>query len=450
VGKTLAVATSLQEAYKGRSVRAIVVAPLSVCPTWAGLLEEMGFPVLRAYAGKTGNQARARMLADVRAFSEGVIVIGWRRIASRNETERRQRRTSEITETLVGWNPDAVILDESHNMASPSADQAKAARRLAWKARWVRLLTGTPAPNHFGNLWGQLVALDKAAFYPSYERFAQRYLIRDAMFPKMVKGHINETELQANMLPFVGILRREDCFGPDQWVTDVRALELPDNIQALYDELAQSWLLAEPDLEVSAEHILARLTRLQQIASGYVTDDAGETKHLHDVKTQAALSDLEEIVESGEKALVFHRFTWEGDAIEKGARSLGVPVLRIGGDVAAGLRQNIIDTMKQPGAKICIVQSQSGGVGTDFSEVPYQLVLSQTFSFVIEEQAHDRTYKPNTQRFVTYYRVKNTVDEFIASVLESKVAIHNAVRQADRATMAFGKLRRPSLRKRAS
>ena len=103
--------------------------------------------------------------------------------------------------------------------------------------------------------------------------------------------------------------------------------------------------------------------------------------------------------------------------------------------------------MELPGAKIAMVQTRSGGVGISFAEVPYQLVLSQSFSFTDEEQARQRTYKPKQARFITYYRAKNTVDEFLAEVLETKTDIHEAVTNADLREMAFGRIKRSKLKK---
>lgn len=431
-----------------RELRGLIVTPLSVGPQWADLLEAYGFTVQRLYADQNRAQVLARIKKAKRTGS--VLVVSWRRIASQTKDERRAGKCA-MTEALLDFAPDCLVLDEAHEMAQVSSRQGRAARRLAWHTPWVRELTGTPSPNHYGNLWGQLVALDREEFGRSYEAFAQRYLVRDAMFPSRVLAHINTAELQAKILKYVSIVRRQDVFGPDQWVEDTKYIDLPPKARETYEKLAQAWLVDDPEsaMRVDATHILKRLMRLQQVAAGYAPGDDGQVYELHTEKLDLVQEDIGNIVRAGEKAIVFHRFKWEGESLYKRALTLGVPVHRIHGEVNAGDRAKVLAAMEQSQAQIAIVQTKSGGVGISFAEVPYQLVVSRSFSLTAEEQAHDRTYKPNTQRFVTYYEARNTVDEFISSVQANKQNIHRAVMHADREVMAYGRIKHTSMTKRS-
>ena len=433
---------------KAGKTTGIIVAPLSVCPQWQDLFEGEGFTVV---AGHSLTRP-ALLRAILQVTGKYVIIVPWRKIASQTGDERKHKRQSGILTCLLDKQVQAVILDESHNMASPSADQAKAARKIAWQAEWVRLLTGTPSPNHYGSLWGQLVALDRNAFCTSYEKYAQRYLIRDTMFRNRVLGHLGtvETHLRPTMLPFVSIIRREDVFGPDCFIEQVKYVELPVAIKSIYNTLASKWLIVDPALggfEVDASQVLKRLIRLQQVASGYVPSDDGVLHDLHTAKLDTLEEDLQNIVMSDERAVVFYRFRWERDQLLKIGKRLQVPIYEISGGTPVADRATCLAAMELPGAKIAMVQTRSGGVGISFAEVPYQLVLSQSFSFTDEEQARQRTYKPKQARFITYYRAKNTVDEFLAEVLETKTDIHEAVTNADLREMAFGRIKRSKLKK---
>ena len=57
---------------------------------------------------------------------------------------------------------------------------------------------------------------------------------------------------------------------------------------------------------------------------------------------------------------------------------------------------------------------------------------SQTFSFVLEEQSRDRVYKRDVggaaaARYVTYYRVEKSIEDFIAETIMRKVPMHKAI-----------------------
>lgn len=353
-----------------------------------------------------------------------------------------------MVEDVKKWRPDALIVDEAHRHKSPSAKRARAMRRLAWGTPWVRLLTGTPTPNHLGDIWGQMSALDPEEWGKSYEKFAGRYLIRDSMFPSKVLGYRFEDELQARMLRYASIVRREDVFGPDTWQIVRRRIPLPPKARAAYNDLVTRWSTeVSSEGTVNADHILKRLTRLQQLAAGYLPTEEGDVVEVHRAKVDAVLADLGEIAEAGEKAVLFHRFRWEG---EKYLESIGksVPCIRIDGSVSAGLRDRAVNYFAgHVGAMVAVVQTQSGGVGISFATAQHALFTSRGFSFTDDEQARDRIYKPGARRVVTYYEAENTVDDYIANVLAQKANVHDAVRHADWRTMAFGERKKKSLAK---
>lgn len=407
-----------------RPKRALICCPLIVAPLWEAQLEpyELG-PIVNLYSGPL--QERLGRLS-----TDGIAIANYDVLRS-------------CVDVLIGWRPTALIGDESHLLKSPSAKRARAFRRLAWRADYVRLLTGTPTPNHYGDLWGQMVALDKTEWGTSYERFAQRYLIRDSMFPSVVLGHRNVDELQARMLRYTTIVRRDDAFGPDTWQTVTRTVQMPPKAQHLYDKLVRDWLLHEHNVE--AAHVLKRLVRLQQLASGYLPNEDGEVLELHDAKVEAVLADLDEIVESGEKAVVFHRFRWEGEryAREIAARFPDTGLVVINGDTAVALRAALLEAFRaSEGPVVAVVQTQSGGVGISFATATHALFVSRGFSFTDDEQARDRIYAPKARRCVTYYECGGTVDEYISAVLGTKQNVHEAVVRADIEALAYGFIRK--------
>jgi SNF2 family DNA or RNA helicase len=425
--------------------RGIVVAPLSVCPAWTRELTLWGFTPISIY--DMGRESAIEAMRAAYKGDGGFVVTSWRRIAAKTPQERKEGKECRMLRALLAYRAHGLIVDESDNAASPSSAQARGVRRIAKQTEWVRLLTGTPSPNHFGNLWGQLVMLHPTLFGKSYREFASRYLILDQMFPSRVLGHKNVEELQALMMPFVSLARREDIFGPDQWIENTVNVALPAQARMLYDKLASEWVVDDPEFgRIDASSVLKRLVRLQQVASGYAPDDMGAVRVLHTAKVDAIVDDLEDIVKQGDKAVVFHRFRREGDDIAARTAKFA-QVYRINGDVPVDERQRAIDAMAAPGPRVAIVQTLSGGVGVSFAEVPYQLVASQSFSYRDEDQAHDRTFKPGHARFVTYYRTEGTVDDFIAEALAGKKDVNDAVRNADKQTMSFGRIYRPRMRK---
>lgn len=182
--------------------------------------------------------------------------------------------------------------------------------------------------------------------------------------------------------------------------------------------------------------------RLQQLAAGYLTGDERVPVDIHAAKVDAVLADLDEIMESGEKAVVFHRFAHEGANLYN-AISARYGTFKIDGSTPSSKREEYINRFRdEDGPSVMVAQTQSAGIGVSFAEARHVLFTSLDFSFADHLQARDRVYKPGENRCVTYYLADNTVDEYIKKVLDAKGSVHEAVRTADIQGMAYGKFKK--------
>jgi hypothetical protein len=444
VGKTRATIESMVRA--GGFRRAVVLAPLAVAPFWLKQLREAGFEARDGFSG-TMQQVGTELEMD---RPEGVLVLNYERLP-----DRYYARTNTIVpgllDTVLAWKPQALVADESHYIKGPTTDHAKAARRIAKRAGWVRLLTGTPSPNDYGDLWGQLVCVDDRPLpdgWGSWTAFKNRHLVMDAVYPSRRVGHVNIPELQARLVRDARFVRREDVFGADQYQEIERLVTLPDRAMEMYRTLARQWIVESPEDfgRCKADHILTRLVRLQQLAAGFLPDEGGMLHEVHDAKVKAVAADLDEIIESREKVVIFHKYRWEGARYLELAQSLlgrGGVALQIGGDTPTAERERAKDLFNEtPRPAILVAQTQSAGIGISLAEATHAFFTTQTFSFAAEDQARDRIYKPGVPRVVTHFITEGTVDEYIRDIIATKSNIHESVRLADRQEMVHGKLRR--------
>jgi len=431
LGKTLGTTISLREL---DATQALVSAPSKVCPIWMDVLRKGGLESHPLYR-MTGAQIEA-FLRNRRSW-QGVAVVNRDKLPVCAKYGR-----------YVG----AFVADEVHNYSTPGARRGRAYRKLARSVPWVRGLTGTPTPKHYGSLWGQLMPFDPQRWDTSYERFDRRYILRTGMFDKVV-GFDHEAELQQMMLDVAAIYRREDIFGPDSWQVVQRDVELPGKVWDLYRKLAREWVIDDPSFgTLSAAQAGVRMMRFQQITSGFVPDFTSENPEptpieLHRAKHELLIEDMGEIVQSDEKIAVFHRFVPEGRlAVEMIREEYGAacPVFAINGDTdddEAFRSANGFNATE--GSAAIVVQLQSGSEGINLQEAAYIATLSRTMSFIEDEQARDRCYKRGptggVPRVIMHYEVPGTVDEHISQdILQPKRMLHEAVRNADRETIVFG------------
>jgi hypothetical protein len=441
LGKTMAEAVGMRGAFDYFDTRrGLVSAPLRVLPIWRDWLIRCDLDPIDGYSMPT-----AQVADLLKRKPNGVLLLNHdrlgnvRRSASGNPTKR-----AALLDPMLRWlGGGCFIADEAHMLSTPSSNRGRASRRLAAAAAWVRTLTGTPAPNHLGNVWGQLVGLDANAF-GTYGDFKARFLIVNPRFESQVIGYRNIDELRALLLNYVTLVRREDVFGPDHWQEVIRELELPPAARALYDRLARDWMLEE--LNLNTTNILSRMTRFQQLTSGFLPDASmgeGGLREIHRAKINAILGDLGEPMAAGQKAVIFHRFLWEAAELRKELTSWGVAVYKIDGTVGAAETASIVANFRIiPRPTVVTIQLQAGGSGLDLSEADHVLFASESFSFVDFEQARDRAFKPGKPRVVGRYHMRDTVDEYIMDLLSRKQNLHNALRHADKERMVFGRATR--------
>ena len=394
----------------------VVSAPLRVCPLWVESLEAQGLSVISAFDRPT-----SQTKAALRRGWTGVLVINVDKLHP-------------LRDVLV--HAQAFICDEVHETSSQSSQRGRAARMIARRVKFYRGLTGTAITNHHGSLWAPLVMAGE--FSGSWGSFMDEYTRRDTYFPSKVLEHLKPAELYVRVLRCSKIVRREDVFGPDTFQTIKRDIILPPEARALYTKLRRDWVLDEGRIQVDGTHTLARMTRLQQLTSGFLPNEDGGYETVHTAKIDAALGDLDEVFAEGEKAVIFHRFILEGQAmVEAIQRTTRVPTYVINGSLSAAESESQRAAFtRRKGAAAIVVQIQSGAVGISLAEATHALYLSRTFSFVRDEQSRDRIYKPGCVRTITHYACPHSVDTFIAKALSEKRDVHEALRYADVATIA--------------
>jgi SNF2 family DNA or RNA helicase len=399
LGKTLAASESLSRVSHSTS-RVLVVCPLVVSGMWARHLAERG------------------TCGEIR-------VINFDRLSGQ-------------LAALKKWGPTHVIVDESHYIKGVSSQRGRAVRALCRDAAWVRLLTGTPAPNHYGDLWGQLAALDEEVWGRYFKSFRERYLICDPIFPTRVLGHQNVDELMERLKPYVTWVKRSDVFGPDRWQESICDVPLSKEAGKLYYQLAKAWIAEDPG--ITATHTLSRMTKLRQCTTGVVIADDKQPHIIDSGKLKAVMRDVLDIRGIGEKCVIFYQYAGEGAEYLKALENLrpGVPYGVIRGDTPLAERDRLVERSAAPGPFALLVQMKAGGIGITLRHIQHALVPTLTFSYAEYKQAIDRIYSPDESRSVTHYMSPGTIDEFLMKTLQRKEEVNHVLQRASIASIAFG------------
>lgn len=394
-GKTFPVLFRLAElSASGRASSALVVAPKAVCASWeakVGMLSE--------------GQRDALSRLDMRIVSYDTM---WRR------------------KELYGGSWDVLVLDESHFVKSPSAKRTKACLRVAAKARYRYILTGTPTSNgQLCNLWSQLAVVDPVVVecgngqrnvYPaclggdSYYKWLERAAYLN-QWHKPYK-YRNVSELQEVIGGLSYRITKEECLDlPEKLPDEVLHVGLPPDAGRLYREMARS--SAIESLDTLAGNPLTRSLRLRQICSGFLETDSGERVELGCGKL-AALGDLLSDFEG--KVVVFCEFRRSIDAVARSLESHGRRTVVLDGR-SSGDEWVAFQEGPSVGAIVC--QYQSGSAGIDLYAADTCVFFEPTLRSDLNEQAKDRIHRAGQTRPCSYYYLlaDGTVERAIYSAL---------------------------------
>jgi SNF2 family DNA or RNA helicase len=316
-----------------------------------------------------------------------------------------------------------VILDEAQNIKNPETRQARAARSLP--AGYRVAMTGTPVENNVGDLWSVMEYLNPG-FLGSREDFRRKFFVpiqalRDADAAERLK------RLTA---PFV--LRRLK--------TDRSIIaDLPEKMEMkvfcmLTREQASLYKAVAAEAEQAMESaegiqrkglILATLSKLKQVCNHpaqFLGDNSAIEGRSGKLARLAEM--LEEILEVGDRALVFSQFSEMGEILRRHLQeTFGQEVLFLHGAVPKKRRDEMVERFQDvKGPRIFVLSLKAGGTGLNLTSANHVFHFDRWWNPAVENQATDRAFRIGQRRNVQVHKFlcAGTLEEKIDEMIESK------------------------------
>jgi len=145
---------------------------------------------------------------------------------------------------------------------------------------------------------------------------------------------------------------------------------------------------------------------------------------------------LEELLEAGEKALVFTQYLGTLELLEAAIKEARpeVDVLKLTGGLARELRDLVVQRFQsEANCRVLLCTLGAGGVGLNLTAAAHVVHFDRCWNPAREAQATDRAHRLGQRRSVMVHRLvaRNTLEERIASVLERKAVLANEVVPAE-------------------
>jgi SNF2 family DNA or RNA helicase len=329
-----------------------------------------------------------------------------------------------------------VVIDEAQAIKNPSAKQSQAARDLGRpgkNARFRIALTGTPVENRVSELWALMDFLNPRVLGDE-PFFRQRYRVPIERYGDMSSLR----DLKARVGPF--ILRRLKT--DKAIITDlpekVELLEwvglAPEQVK-LYRKTVDESLDAIARAPLGKKHgqVLALLTKLKQICNHpalALKEDVVDSGFAgRSAKVQRLEEILEEVIEAGDRALLFTQFAEWGHLLKAYLQQRwrrDVPFLH--GGTSKTERQAMVDRFQEDprGPQLFLLSLKAGGVGLNLTRASHVFHIDRWWNPAVENQATDRAYRIGQQnrvlvhKFITSGSVEERIDRMIRE--KSKLA----------------------------
>ncbi len=417
-GKTLTSIGIVGNLWQQKQIRRLlIVAPLSILGVW-----EDEFRKFAAFdyslAVLEGNGARkADTIRHMTGTALQVLVVNY-------ESAWR------LEKDLAKWQPDMIVCDEGHKIKTHNIAASKALHRLAMKARYRLLLTGTVITNKPVDVFSQYKFADSKVYGSSFYIFRNRYfdMVGYGNYTPVMKKAM-EAEFTERLHSIAFRATKAECLDLPEFTDIVQRVELEPAASRIYRQLVKDSYAELSEGSVTVTNVLTRLLRLSQLTGGFVgNDDDATTEQVSSAKLDA-LSDLLDSAENdGYKLVIIARFIPEIHAIERLLQKKGLRYAMIHGGVTDRPAQ-IEAFQNDPDVRVFIGQIATAGLGITLTSASTMVFYSLDYSMSNYEQTRARIHRVGQKHPCTYIHLvaRGTVDEKVLAALQDKANLAKAL-----------------------
>ena len=322
-----------------------------------------------------------------------------------------------------------MVIDEAQNIKNQTTAQTKAAVSLTADTKIA--LSGTPVENRLSEFWS-IMNFVNAGYFGSLKKFSENY----ANPIQNLGDKVCAERLKKSAAPFM--MRR---LKTDKTIIN----DLPDKIEqnefaqltaqqaAVYESTLQEAMTAIKGIEQTDSQslfkrqglILQMILALKQICNHpalFLKNkdfDPGLSG-----KAEMFLSLVDNIIESGQKAIVFTQFKEMGDMLsEMVFQQTGKRPLFLHGGCSVEQRKQMVEKFQtQRQHQIFILSLKAAGTGLNLTAASHVIHYDLWWNPAVEAQATDRAYRIGQHQNVMVHRfiTQNTFEEKIDKMIQDK------------------------------
>lgn len=303
----------------------------------------------------------------------------------------------------------SVIIDESHRVKDPGAQQTIFTKGICSGKQWVIMLSGTPVVNRPDDLVTQLSIMDRLRDFGGKSQFIAAY------------GEGRNLEELSNTLYSSCLIRREKR---------MVLTELPDKTRVdLYVDISNEdeYRLAEDDLAEylrqyteSTDYDIRRKMRMKALVQ-FMTLRSIAAKG----KVKQAIDFINLFLESGKPIIVFCSLH---DIVDEIHNAFPGSATITGRDSMMD-KQRAVDNFQSGKVKLIICSIKAAGVGLTLTASSNVAFVELPWTYADCCQCEDRAHRIGQKDNVTCYYIlgRNTIDGKLYNIIHTKKSIANEI-----------------------
>lgn len=357
----------------------------------------------------------------------------------------------EVSKELLAMNLEFVAADEIQYAKSNTSKRNKALAKFG-NAKMTIGATATPVQNNPEDIYG-LFKFIQPELFPKKSDFSSLYL-KYGGYGRVI-GAKNTRQLHTKIKPYMIIKDKKDVakqlprlvvnqlyceFEPEQLEMSNKLLdeltELKRKLEALDKTLSPAEVLHNEERAKLDAGIMARQAFAQELANSELLLSESESemakqyitgcKENH--KLDLLMNLIEEIIESGEKVIVFSKYRRMQNVITnriKEIKSLkDIKIAYVNGSISGDDRYNEVYTkFRDNDAYKILLCSDAGAEGLNASRCKYLIEYEAADSYAIQTQRHGRLERADSIHdtvFVYQLIVKDSYDEIGQKIINKK------------------------------
>ena len=336
-----------------------------------------------------------------------------------------------IYESGVKFDFDTVVLDELSSFKNHQAKRFRAMLSVRPKVKRIIGLTGTPSSNGLMDLWAEYRLLDMGERLGRYlTRYRLKYFEPDKRSAQVVFSYkpiegAEEAIYQA-ISDITISMKATDFLKMPERIFSEYPVYLSESEQKAYKDLKDNLLLDNKDVTAANAGVLTM--KLSQMANGAVYNEEGQSLEIHNRKLDA----LEDIIEAsgGQPILLAYWFKHDRDRIAERLKSLKVNFQDLDSPKS-------IQDWNAGKIQVALIHPASAGHGLNLQDGGSTLVwFGLTWSLELYQQTNARLWRQGQKArtvVIQHIIAKNTIDERILKVLQTKEQVQDALIEAVKA-----------------